>query len=123
MDGIPFEDVLNDSIFLGNTSAFNELKDFVAQGNITAFTGAGVSVPNYPTWNGLLSTLIDDAVKQGLLSQGEIQEYCDQIAVDPLELARALEDLFSRKVFRAACKDLCESHWNGHRMPAKNRCA
>ena len=58
MDGVPFKDILNESMFPGNTSAFSELKDFVAQGNITVFTGAGVSVPNYPTWNGLLSTLM-----------------------------------------------------------------
>jgi|SRR5450631_2814208 hypothetical protein len=41
--------ILRENVFPGNTSTFSELKEYVARGHIIGFTGAGVSVPVFPT--------------------------------------------------------------------------
>jgi hypothetical protein len=42
------------------------LRRYVASGEALAFLGAGVSVPLYPLWAGVIGELIDAAVAQGL---------------------------------------------------------
>jgi SIR2-like domain len=94
------EAFLKEDSFPGNNSSFAELKNFITEGRITAFTGAGVSAPAFPTWTGLLSGWLDDAVKQGFITT-DIVEYRDLLHKDPLELAEMLEQVFTKDVFRA----------------------
>jgi hypothetical protein len=88
--------------FPGNEAAFAELVTFVKEGSVVGLTGAGVSSPLFPTWITLLNGLLDDAVSKGLVAdEAIIGEYRGQIEVDPLEFANSLEELYTRKIFRA----------------------
>jgi hypothetical protein len=92
---------LREDLFPGNASAFADLKEYMGNGHVVGFTGAGVSVPLFPTWTDLLSTMLTDATQNGMISGAEINEYKKLIETDPLDVASALEDLISKKVFRA----------------------
>jgi len=93
---------LREDKFPGNEAAFDDLKSYVGLGQITAFTGAGVGVPLFPSWRALLNDLLAEAQKSGLLTDSvEIGEYTKLIDSDPLELASALEDLLTKEHFRA----------------------
>ena len=96
------DSVLRDKNFPGNEASFQELVSFVKSGSVTLLTGAGVSVPLFPTWASLLRELIGDAATTGIVTDElTINEYKKQIEIDPLELASTLEESFSPKVFRA----------------------
>lgn len=106
--------LLREEIYPGNTKTFADLKSFLEAGHVIAFTGAGVSAPTYPMWTTLLSKLVNDAIEEGLINdQGEIDEYQKLIHTDPLELASNLEEIFTRKVFRARLAKSF-SNLNGH---------
>jgi hypothetical protein len=60
MAGAEIKNVLREELFPGNSAAFDAVNDYIAQGNITAFTGAGVSTPLFPTWTGLLLQWLRD---------------------------------------------------------------
>jgi hypothetical protein len=52
----PDEKLFHEDIFPGNISAFKSLKEYCVVGQLTVFSGAGVSTPIFPTWTGLLQT-------------------------------------------------------------------
>jgi hypothetical protein len=93
------DSILNEYLFPGNAAAFNDLADFVRSGQIIAFTGAGVSVPTFPTWSTLLSNLLTEAASRGLVKN--VKEIESELSNDPLELASTLEEAFTRNVFRS----------------------
>jgi hypothetical protein len=95
------DEILQEDKFPGNTSTFTELAAFMKDGAVIGITGAGVSVPLFPTWSSLLATMLQEAEKGGLLDRTEVPEWDSQIEADPLELANSLENLFTRKIFRA----------------------
>src|SRR5262245_10749762 len=99
------EAFLNESKYPGNTEAFTELKAFLLEGEIVAFTGAGIGIPVFQTWNGLLSSFLSDAVSQGFLSEASLPEYQRLLGKDPLELAEQLEHAFTSEVFRTRFAD------------------
>jgi hypothetical protein len=102
MDADHLNKILQEDLFPGNNRAFSDLTTFMENGAVTGFTGAGVSVPTFPVWTDLLSGLIDDAVARGLVNNSdEIAYYKSQIETDPLELANALEDKFTKNIFRS----------------------
>jgi SIR2-like domain len=53
----------------GNEPGIAALKGYLADGQAIAFLGAGVSVPLYPLWTGVITELIDHAVARGLASE------------------------------------------------------
>jgi hypothetical protein len=70
------------------------------EGQITAFTGAGISAPEFPTWSELLLMLLQQAHEEGLIS-GDLKDYASLISSDALELAEQLEQAFTHEVFRS----------------------
>jgi hypothetical protein len=100
-------EILRENNFPGNTVAFAGLKEYMAQGDLTALTGAGVSAPIFPTWIALLSRWLDDAVRQGFISDAvEVAEYKELLKNDPLELAEFLEQIFTKPIFRARLAEM-----------------
>ena len=105
---------LNEQIFPGNGTCFDQLKTAVGDNMAIAFTGAGASTPVYPTWISLLQELITQAENEGLVEKDNSQELKELIYSDPLELASDLEDIFTRHRFRAR---LAQSSNRGSRRP------
>jgi hypothetical protein len=93
------EFLLREGDFPGNTAAYQELVAYAEAEQIIGFTGAGVSVPTFPTWARLLNNLVVEAKATGVID--DITEYEGELANDPLELASALEDAFTKRIFRA----------------------
>ena len=54
------DELFREEMFPGNAATFADLKKYMSEGRITAFTGAGVSVPIFPTWTGLLSQYLEE---------------------------------------------------------------
>jgi hypothetical protein len=79
-NGLPT--ALREDLFPGNTDAFEQLRNFVDSGNLTVFTGAGVSAPLFPTWNSFLVQQLHNCVAEGSISQSEAQEYRSLIDKD-----------------------------------------
>ena len=105
--------ILQETKYPGNATAFHELSSFMQSGSVTAFTGAGVSAPLFPTWGALLSDLISEATDRGFLTQpGEIRDCRKLIEDDPLELASTLEDVFTKKNFRTRLADIFRNSKN-----------
>ena len=100
---------LNEEIFPGNETCFDQLKTAVGDGSAIAFTGAGTSTPLYPTWITLLEELINQAENEGLVEKDDLQELKDLVYTDPLELASHLEDIFTRQRFRGRLATIFES--------------
>lgn len=92
-------ELLNEALFPGNTAAYEELIKFMSVGDVIGFTGAGASTPKYPTWGRLLSNLIEEAKSSGKIQN--VAEYEAEISKDPLELASTLEEIFTKRIFRA----------------------
>ena len=94
--------LLREDLFPGNTSTYQRLRDYLSEGRVTGFTGAGVSVPLYPSWVGLLGQLLAEAKAAGTLTQvDEVRECESLLHRDPLELADILEERITSKVFRS----------------------
>jgi hypothetical protein len=91
--------LLRESDFPGNTTAYQELVSYAEAEQIIGFTGAGVSAPTFPTWARLLNNLVVEAKAAGVID--DTTEYEGELANDPLELASALEDAFTKRIFRA----------------------
>ena len=92
---------LNETIFPGNTETFSRLKAVLGEEKMLAFVGAGASAPLFPTWSGLLNELIEQARARSLIhSDAETAELKGEISKDPLELARSLEDIYTKPIFR-----------------------
>ena len=105
-----FQTTLKDEVFAGNAAAFEGLTRYIKEGRVTAFTGAGVSVPLYPTWTTLLSQTLDSAIADGLVTNSdEIREYREMLENDPLELADFMEQVRSDNIFRAKLADIFRS--------------
>jgi hypothetical protein len=95
-------EILRENNFPGNSAAFAGLKEYMAQGDLTALTGAGVSAPIFPTWIAMLSKWLDDAARQGFINDAlEVGEYKELLKNDPLELAEFLEQILTKPIFRA----------------------
>ncbi|MCK1326699.1 SIR2 family protein [Bradyrhizobium sp. 156] len=96
------DNLFREDLFPGNTATFQKLQEFMSGGRITGFTGAGVSVPVYPTWTGLLQKLLNEAKSSGALTQSDEIRECEALLErDPLELADILEQRASPQVFRS----------------------
>jgi hypothetical protein len=105
-DGL-LPEILREKQFAGNTDAFAGLREYMVHGDLTALTGAGVSVPIFPTWIAMLSRWLDDAVRQGFISeQVEVDEYKDLLKNDPLQLAEFLEQILTKPIFRARLAEI-----------------
>src|SRR4051812_3637283 len=50
----------------GNEPGITALRRYLADGQAIAFLGAGVSVPLYPLWTGVITELVDHAATRGL---------------------------------------------------------
>ncbi len=53
--------------FRGNNSAMEKMLSTFQKGGVTAFTGAGTSMPALPGWGQLIAQLVDDAANEGKL--------------------------------------------------------
>ncbi|SOH95699.1 SIR2-like domain-containing protein [Monaibacterium marinum] len=75
--------------FPGNSNVFKNLCDAMERDGVVAFTGAGTSMPELPSWTMLLEKLIGDAVKAGLTSKEDGEAYNEGLS-DPLFIADRL---------------------------------
>ncbi|MBE9635795.1 SIR2 family protein [Salipiger mangrovisoli] len=97
-----------DDVFPGNASVFAKLLEAMEQGEMLAFTGAGTSMPKFPSWPALVRTLITTAKTEGRISdldaQALLEETTDLLYVVD-EFVRAYGDAQARKkisnIFRA----------------------
>lgn len=87
--------------FPGNEAALAELKIALHAGKAVAFTGAGTSAPDIPTWHTALRELLSQASIDGKISASDAAVVAAQIAEDPLDAAGHLEDALTKSVFRA----------------------
>jgi hypothetical protein len=92
--------MLNEILFPGNVASYEQGYATISTGTMMAFTGAGTSVPLYPTWTRLLKELIRDAGQEHLANNETLCELTEMLADDPLEVATHLEDLFTPHRFR-----------------------
>jgi hypothetical protein len=97
--------LLREELFPGNQEAFRDLQEAIATHSVLIFTGAGTSAPDIPTWSGILSSLINDAVTAGVLTLSDATELRKQLDADPLEVASAVEEAFTPRNFRAKLAD------------------
>jgi hypothetical protein len=100
------EELLHETNFPGNAAAFAGLREYLAQGDLTALTGAGVSAPTFPTWMAMLSKWLNEAFQQGFIGAVEITEYKELLKNDPLELAEFLEQILTKPIFRARLAEI-----------------
>ncbi|RYF13187.1 MAG: hypothetical protein EOO77_16000, partial [Oxalobacteraceae bacterium] len=94
-------DIANETFFPGNGRALERLTDELRGGHLTAFVGSGVSIPLAPSWNGLLSQLIDQGLTDGFVNREDEPLLRQQVHDDPLELASTLEEAFTPAKFRS----------------------
>jgi hypothetical protein len=95
------DDVAHEDKFGGNAAAIRALIETLRDGEMVAFTGAGISVPLAPAWNPFLADLISYGLEEGFIPPLENKFLSSQIVEDPLELANTLEDLYTKPRFRS----------------------
>ncbi|MCW1985157.1 UNVERIFIED_ORG: hypothetical protein M2348_000889 [Sphingomonas sp. R1F5B] len=100
------ETVANEAMFAGNAEALRSLVNVLKVGGVVALTGAGTSVPLAPAWSPFLRDLIKNGVKEGFVSQSEQAFMLGQLDEDPLELASALEESYTKGKFRAHLQNI-----------------
>ena len=109
----PIGDILNEGLFPGNSAGYAELKELVRNGRVLGFVGAGASAPLFPMWSALLRDLIGAATREGRINNPtEAAELEEQIDESPLDVASALEEYFTRHVFRARLAKIYRQHDN-----------
>lgn len=81
-----------------NKPGLTALRDYLATGQAVAFLGAGVSVPLYPLWNGLIGELVDAAAGRLEGTQAP-RRHRDQAPLDETMYANRV--LFSEELFEA----------------------
>ncbi|MBX9456128.1 MAG: hypothetical protein KL863_08955 [Rhizobium sp.] len=95
------EDVLCEQKYPGNSSAFSALREQMGAKKVIAFSGAGVSVPDVPTWTGVLRELTREAELGGVLTATDAAEVMKSLGEDPLDAASSIEDAYGKQVFRS----------------------
>jgi SIR2-like domain len=92
---------LDENRFPGNISAFGELTNSLATGEVLGFVGAGASAELLPTWSSLLRKMIFDAAFRGDIREDDKVYLEGIVSTDPLECASLLEDQIGREHFRS----------------------
>ncbi|WP_209347823.1 SIR2 family protein [Pontixanthobacter sp. CEM42] len=100
------EKILCEDVYPGNTAAYERLLGRKKRGDLTGFTGAGVSIPLAPSWTGLLSKMVAEARSDGSLLASEEQDLLAQIDTDPLETAQILEEKCGTEIFRSRLSEI-----------------
>jgi hypothetical protein len=87
-----------------NGPGLTALRGYLALGQPVAFLGAGVSVPLYPLWNGLIGELVEAAV--GQLTESEA-DTCRELAYDsPEAVVEIVRRSLGSGVYRAVLRQV-----------------
>ncbi len=100
--------LLREDIYPGNCSAFQDACAAIQSNNALAFTGAGTSAPQIPTWGGILHNIISHAKDSGAIDSNDAASLLQQMADDPLDVADSLEEALLTDKFRT----LLSSYFN-----------
>jgi hypothetical protein len=102
-------EVFND-LYPGNLSVMESLISAIETEGVIAFTGAGTSMPELPSWHALIQKLIQDSHKIGLITPSLSAGVCDPTHLTtPSEAAcRKRNDSF--REFRSKAADPLTAH-------------
>jgi hypothetical protein len=101
MDQLQIDALLREDLFPGNGQAFKLLTEQITNGRVTAFIGAGASVPLVPTWLQALKELTDQARDSGKIDFNDHNYLSEKLMGYPLEVADELEGVIGSAQFRA----------------------
>jgi tetratricopeptide (TPR) repeat protein len=87
-----------------NAPGLAALREHLASGDVVAFLGAGVSVPLYPLWAGLIGELVDAAA--GRLSEGEAATCRALAGSAPEEVVEIIRRSLGGPSYRAVLREV-----------------
>ena len=90
-------------LFPGNEAAFAEAKGLLREHSkpLSAFVGAGASIPIHPSWNSLLKELLGEVRSKCLMGTDDIEFCATLVENDVLEAVSQIENAVGREIFRS----------------------
>jgi tetratricopeptide (TPR) repeat protein len=102
LDGLPPEQAAE--LARVNKPGLTALRDYLATGQAVAFLGAGVSVPLYPLWNGLIGELVDAAA--GRLDDRQAESLRALASQSPEEVVEIVRTALGAGAYREALRQV-----------------